>query len=137
MVKYRPSSKGNAHGGEIIAIGTLQTRRTSTSSYLWARLRWCMQLVPNCRLRAETLVMPTATIPGLLESRSTTALVEVIGRSVGGILLQRKLIARDQDMVGAEAGIDGAHLLKAAQESAGNSQQHQSDGDLRNHQGRT
>ena len=53
-----------------------------------------------------------------------------------GILLERQLIAGDQDVVGTKAGIDGAHLLEAAQEcKARHGEQHQGDSDLRDDQG--
>ena len=47
------------------------------------------------------------------------------------------MIAGDQNMVGAEAGIDGAHLLETAQKGARYSEQHQSDGNLRDHKAGT
>src|SRR5271169_4126500 len=63
------------------------------------------------------------------------SMVEDIDRSIGGVVLDGKLISRNDDVIGTKAGIDGAHLLEAAQEGAGYGQQHQSDSDFRYDQG--
>src|SRR5262252_8839047 len=75
-------------------------------------------------------VRPTAMIPGLACEPVDYSMVEGLDRSISGILLDGELITRNQDMIGTEAGIDGTHLLEAAQERAGYGQQHQGDGDL-------
>ena len=51
-------------------------------------------------------------------------------------MLPRQAIVGGQHVIGAEAQVDGAHLLKAAQQKAGRCQQHQGDREFGNHQGR-
>ena len=74
--------------------------------------------------------MPAATTPGLLDKRSINALVELVSGDVRGVLLERQVVAGDQDMVGTEAGIDREHFMKAAQQRARHGKQHERDRDL-------
>ena len=79
--------------------------------------------------------MPTATTPGLLESRSTIARIEGVGRSVGRILLERQLKTCHQHVIRPKSRIDGAHSLETSQKGARSGEQHQRDRNLRDYQG--
>ena len=50
-------------------------------------------------------------------------------------MIDGELVFGYEDVIGAEAGVDFAHLLKAAEECSGEVEQHERDGDLRDDEG--
>ena len=60
--------------------------------------------------------------------------VEVVDRTITGIVPGGQTIAGDENVFRLIAGIYGEHLLVAAQEGSRYSEQHQGNGDLRGHQ---
>ena len=80
--------------------------------------------------------MPTACTPGNCSSLRRSMLLNASTGGLRGVLLLRQAVRGGERVIGAEAQVDGAHLLKAAQQQAGGGKQHQGHRELGDHQGR-